>query len=241
MTNPVWTYRSENYSVGLFGYEAMDDTSLALELGGHPIRTCLVKAAGNSTMPGFRTIARFACGSGNWNTPTHFADGVRLPHSGVSAIIRPADCPVVLLYEARTHRGMLLHCGRPAMTPIIQADGTYTTFLAQAAQKLVCTTDTPHLSAVITGAICRDCFTHDCINDNSEVGQFRTAFPHLHCVDEETGGLDLVQVIVDQLLTVGVGITNIVHDGICTYGEPRLASYKRDRTTLRNAVVAVLH
>jgi copper oxidase (laccase) domain-containing protein len=219
----------------------MGDASLAKHLGGDPAETCLVKAASNRAMPGFRTVARFARGGGDWNFPTRLADGVNLTERNQSAIIRPADCPVVWVHEAQQHRGFLLHCGRPALTPILTKEGQFTTFLMPMVEKLCQGVNGPQLSAVITGAICRDCFTHDCIDDDSEVGQFRQAFPTLNCVDETTGGLDLVQVIIDQLLKAGVCVAHIIHDGICTFGDTRLASYKRDKTKLRNSVVAVLH
>lgn len=236
---------ASSVTIALYGPKRQaHDRLLALIHGARGDSICLIKAPGSAELPGYQTITepRF---TSLYNTePDVFAEGVILSRSGSAAIIRPADCStligVTIDKETKQKRMVVTHAGRAAMTPTNTPGEPIKNIVTIAHEALVEGFEQPEVHIYIVGSICGNCFEHNGPNDEPIVGPFDQFGSHAF-VDRSRGALDLVSIIKSQLIDLGVSEANIKHDGICTYETPYLASYRRDRSEARNAVVAVLY
>ena len=131
----------------------------------------------------------------------------------VAAIIRTGDCPAVALFAPAHGRAVLLHAGRAALTPTWHSD---------------------ELSNIITSGFSRltkNCLRHgDCAHYRINLCQPLSARPagacarrtfHRICehafIDYATGRLNLVAIIRQQLIDLGVAESDLHHDGLCTH------------------------
>lgn len=149
------------------------------------------------------------------------------------------DCPIVVITDDVRGETVVCHAGRPAMTPYQHlADRNYTIVKA-ALYALISRGSAPkHLSAYITGAICKKCFTHDLRKDAALIRPF--AVNYSWAIDRETGGLDLVGIIMNQLLEGGIPEEAVAYDGRCTKEDPGLASKRNgDDSTKSNLTIVM--
>jgi copper oxidase (laccase) domain-containing protein len=104
--------------------------------------------------------------------------------------------------------------------------------------------DAPQFSAVITGSICPNCFTHE--NDEAEplIKPFEQ-FGDVAFGNRTTRSLNIPAIIAWQLIGLGVPSDAIIIDNTCTMCNENLYSYRRatlrgEDTTKRNVLLAVL-
>lgn len=149
------------------------------------------------------------------------------------------DCPIVIITDKVRCETVVFHAGRPAMTPYQHlADRNYT--IAKSALHVLTSrgSNVDDLSTYITGAICKKCFTHDIKKDVALLTPF--ADRNSWAIDPETGGLDLVGIIMSQLLQGGVPEGALAYDGRCTKEDPGLASKRNGDDATKNNLVVVL-
>ena len=116
MTEPhVFTH--EKYTVCLFGPERPRTRILPVIYRGNRNKVCLVKAASDSTHPGFMQIKPPVYGSSESNDFDEYADSIVIEESGSSVIMQTADCLTGILFEHTTKRGVIIHCGKFALMP----------------------------------------------------------------------------------------------------------------------------
>ncbi len=166
------------------------------------------------------------------------ADGILVTKVNTASMYS-RDCPITFIMDSRQNEGVLLHCGRPALTPVQHlVNRDYNIITAGLSILKSRGSNVKDLSAYITAGICGTCFVHDIEKDRSLLEPFIQHYPE--SVNIETGGLDLVRVITKQLTLVGLKKENIHHDGVCTKEHDGLAS-KRGGHSDSNLVVAFIN
>lgn len=245
MTYPVFYHYHPQFRVALYGKKRRADRSLPLFLAARPDRICLIKAASDSSQPGFCQVLTPVYGTGSAGNRDMFADATILTDRKSGAVLFTADCCSLVVYEATTHIVGLAHCGRPAMTPQNQPGeliDNMVTRLIQAMNDLV--GSNPDFSAVITGSISPENFCHNEPGARTLIKPFEQ-FGDIAFRNISRGELDIPGIVRHQLIRLGVNPQNIIHDNLCTYNEKELYSYRQachynlDRTA-RNAIVATL-
>ncbi len=163
------------------------------------------------------------------------ADGIVVTKNRAAAMYS-RDCPITFLLDSTKKIGVLLHCGRPAMTPTQGESGRTHTIVTAGLETLKAYgSDVKDISAYITAGICAQCFTHNLETDQELLFPFMAYYPQF--VNQKTGGLDLIGMITAQLVEAGVAKTNIHHDEMCTKEHEGLAS-KRGGDSDSNLVKA---
>lgn len=214
---------------------------LATLYGADPDKICLVKAPSNQEGEGYQVIVPASYGKmARVREPDVYAEGVILTEEKSGAVIRTADCPTLVLFEMQSGRVVVTHAGRAALTPSNQPGQPINNIVTTAYDLVAGTEANPYVLAYITGSICPHCFPHE-----GEAGKVFTEpfapFGEVAFADRARGELDLPSLISYQLTALGVRQSRIWLDNICTYETPGLASYRRDRSDARNAVIVVKH
>ena len=239
MTEPhVFTH--EKYTVCLFGPERPRTRILPVIYRGNRNKVCLVKAASDSTHPGFMQIKPPVYGSSESNDFDEYADSIVIEESGSSVIMQTADCLTGVLFEHTTKRGVIIHCGKFALMPQNEFGKPIDNIVTRAYRALTKGVTKPSVEAYLTGGICPKCFLHDDYNGQEFVKPFDQFGSHAF-LNRQEGTLNLKAIVIEQLRGFGVRLQNIRHDGLCTYEESHLASHRRDGSPKRNAVMFVLH
>ena len=236
MTQPIASIRRPSFTVLMFGHEHMDNHQLSEGYGIEPGQTCLMKAASSSSSPGFREVKQATFGITNWNNPHVYSDSVIGIKPSQAAMMRSADCGAVVLHEKTSNLWCLTHCGRHAMTPVVQA-GTPLTVLHSAFAKLTHGIKNPEVEAVIIGSICKYHFAHAHIGPGTQVRAYIDHFGDWVIHDWNRGTLDMPAIIRYCLLKLGVSQEHIVTDETCPYEHPALASHARDADGRRNPIL----
>lgn len=165
--------------------------------------------------------------------------GSRVPHTdGLITeepwplMIRVADCFPVILYEPSAKLVALVHCGWR---------GTVAGILPRALARLIRESGgrLSELRAGIGPGICGECY---------QVGQqvARAAWdaglgPSVAAdADGSRFRFDIAGALTGQLLDAGLTVEHIERLDRCTYEDPALPSFRRDRTAFRVAAIAVL-
>jgi len=227
-------------TIALYGPVRLPLHDLAINNGADSDKICIVKAARNEKSIGYQNITTPKYGRPNQTKFDVYSEGVILTEKKSAAIIRPADCPTLVLYEHMQRSVVMTHAGRSAMTPTNSPGEPLRNIVTIAYDAVTNNYSKPHVIAYITGAICGHCFEHNGPEDERLVAPFDQFGPHAF-TNRAKGALDLVSVITQQLIQLGVLAKNIQHDGLCTHKSDWLASYRRDRSEARNAIVTVLH
>jgi copper oxidase (laccase) domain-containing protein len=238
-------YFGDCVRVSLWGPDQIQPESpyhLAFYEGANEGKICLVKAPSTENDRGFGEIVDAMYGSeDNAQGPDVFAEGVVLTEEESAAIIRTADCATLVLFEVTSGRVVVTHAGRAALTPRDSSYGQTRNIVNTAYERVVERINYPYVSAYITGAICPHCFKHEGEDGARLIKPFMETFGAVAFADQDRGELDLAGIITHQLTQFGVPLKRITHDKICTHETPWLASYRRDRSNARNAVVVVKH
>lgn len=165
--------------------------------------------------------------------------GSRLPHTDGLITEEPwpllitiADCFPVIVYEPDSQMVAIAHCGWR---------GTVAGILPRAIARLIRESGgrASELRAGIGPGICRDCY---------EVGQdvvqaARDAGLESHVsadADLSHWRFDIAGALRQQLLEARVAEAHIETLGRCTFEDPELPSYRRDKTAFRAAAVVAL-
>lgn len=190
----------------------------------------IVRPPGNERGAGFRKICEHP-------TPGSviYAEGVILSQPNTAVLIQTADCPTLILRNPLTGWVVVTHCGRAALSPVEQPDGTLFNIVTIAVNLLCSPRYTDFLEAHITTGICGNCFVHDTDGASSFVTPF-DLFGHQVFVDRSRGALDLFAVIGGHLRAYGLGEHCITRDSTCTKESNALSSHRRGDTS-RNSII----
>lgn len=227
-------------TIALYGPTRLPLHDLAIKHGADSDKICIIKAPGDSSKIGYQNVAQPKFGIPNQTKFDVYSEGVILTEKRSAAIIRPADCPTLVLYELVQGRGVITHAGRSAMTPTNSVGKPLRNIVTIAYDAVTDNHPDPYVFAYITGSICGHCFIHDNPGAEKLVKPFDQFGSHAF-TNRSTGALNLVEIAKQQLLQLGVLDENIKHDGLCTYESDWLGSYRRNQNEVRNAVVVVLH
>lgn len=237
MSSPLFHYQLGCFDLYVFGQQVSlvtDPTpsyELALSLGAKRGKIAQIITASGQRDEGHKQVypANYATILG--------ADGIILREVGSAGIIMTADCAVGLLVDEESGDGALVHMGRPALDPTLNACDHCAYTVVDNALALLRNNRTPTaVRALITGNICGNCFTHEEPGAEHFVKYFRK-MPEVFA-NEETGALDLYKVIVHELTHHGVSEKRIIHQGPCTLETSKLSSHRRGDKT-RNAFIAI--
>lgn len=230
------------FVTALIGPDRPPERELSFPYGGSPDKVCLVKAASTSSHDGFREIKKPIFGPKDSSVQDIFADGVILEEPGQTAVMWTGDCLATALYESRSGRVAVLHCGRAALSPKVTWRGKdkIENIITMGYRNLTRGVSFPEVSAHLVGSICGHHFTHEDRIGKEMIKPFWNHFGDVAFSDKKRGGINLVAIVKYQLAGLGVEPENIVHDGVCTFDTPTFASYRRDRSPARNAVMVFL-
>lgn len=159
---------------------------------------------------------------------------------GKTVAIASGDCTVVVAYNQATGVLAATHAGRPALTSPPDCDACSFTVVCSLLDKIA--PRGKHVGDVhvfMTGFICGNCyvFSPDRPEAAAILDRFRQRHPN--AIVGETG-LDITTVATNELTARGVPAEQIAVDAVCTYEDPRLASYRR-RDRGRNLTVITHH
>jgi len=212
---------------------------LAAQKGARLKSICFIRAAATFGQPGFGAVKEPVYGPVEQSGHDIAADGVLLSEAGSAAIIRTGDCPAVALFAPAHGKAVLLHAGRAALTPRSNSD-ELSNIITSGFSRLTKELPASRVIALITGSICANHFPHDLPEARALVEPF-TVFGEHAFIDYATGRLNLVAIIRQQLIDLGVAESDLHHDGLCTHEHAKLASNRRDPgVKLRNPVILVL-
>lgn len=213
-----------------------DDPSIshaqALALGAERGKVAQLIVAANHTMPGHKGVypAQY--------DDIMYWDGAVISEPGSAVVIQTADCASLVLFDTVSGKVALAHAGRPALNPTNEACLACGGNVVDNALCALSGYDNTNTEALIVGDICGQCFTHDAPGAEEHIAYFRR-IPAPVFVDESRGALDLSKVITHYLTHRGVPRANIRREGPCTLETLTLASYRRNKTTLRNTIIVV--
>ena len=212
---------------------------LAVRYGAKPGRIYLVKAASTRHDSGFLEIRTPRYGDAKQTRADMATDGIILTDSQSAAIFTPADCPIVTLYDVVTGNAVVFHAGRAALTPVNKPGEPIRNIVTKAFLALTNGRSGHYIAAHISATICPHCFKHETNEARGLIKPFEQ-FGEVAFLDRDLGQLDMSAIIRHQLRTLGISNRNIHSDNLCTYENPQLASYRRDHSSTRNAVIVVL-
>ena len=231
--DPTKVYRTSIFTIATFDGKNAALAS-ALQFANeqrHPIRH-IVSPPSKRGEAGFQEVITRP---GAYNLST---DGILVTKEHTAAMYS-RDCAITFIMESKRNEGVLLHCGRPALTPVQHLMNRRHNIITAGLTTLTGQGSNPaDLSAYITAGICGKCFVHNKEIDKQLLEPFLEAYPE--SVDLVTGGLDLIGVITKQLTLAGLRKENIHHDGVCTKSHPGLAS-KRGGDSDSNLIVAFVN
>ena len=230
---PTEVHRTSVFTIATFdGKSAPLSSALAFITQPHHALLHLVSPPSKRGDPGFQEVVTR---TGSYNLS---ADGI-LVTKDCAVGMYSRDCPITFLMDSKRGEGVLLHCGRPALTPIQHLMNRHYTIITAGLSILKSRgSNVGDLSAYVTAGICGKCFVHDMKKDWSILEPFIQHYPE--SVDTETSGLDVTRVIITQLTNGGVTRKNIHHDGVCTQEHEGLAS-KRGGDQDSNLTVAFIN
>lgn len=166
-------------------------------------------------------VDRSDCGKGWTRPPLPHCDGLVTDDPGVTLVTGHADCMAFYFVDPTRRAIGLAHAGWRGALARIGAEVVF-----KMTEAFGC--DPADIVAGVGPSLCAAHFEVD-----AELGDtFARAFPYTHCMRPGRPGkayVDLWQVAAAQLLEAGVTAAHISLSGVCTYEEPRLYSYRRDK------------
>ncbi|MEN9920444.1 MAG: hypothetical protein RL538_337 [Candidatus Parcubacteria bacterium] len=237
--NPDFSYTLGPATIAIFGNQPriLDNLAIsheqALALGASRDKIAQLIVASDGSKPGHKGVY-----SAKYDGFTHW-DGAVIRERGAAIIIQTADCPALALFDPTSGGLALAHAGRPALDSSVKGCSACSSNVVDNALSTLSRHNNSETKALVVGDICGSCFRHDVPDAEPHIAYFRR-LPAPVFADAEKGALDLYQVIKHYLTHHGVALENIRREGPCTLETPTLASYRRDKTMLRNTVIAVL-
>ena len=200
--------------------------ALADEVGFDPGLTVTADQVHGSTVAVVHLCEN--CGPGNRVPHT---DGL-ITEEPWPLLITVADCFPVIVYEPSERMVAIVHCGWR---------GTVAGILPRAVARLIRETGgrASGLLAAIGPGICGDCYE---VGDDVVQAAYRVGLESHVAADADLGRrrFDIAGALRHQLLESRVGAANIDRLQRCTFEDPDLPSFRRDRTPVRAAAVVVL-
>jgi copper oxidase (laccase) domain-containing protein len=244
LLQPVFVERTNRtLSIHLIGDEPRYKDTIEAEnivfdvTGSRSNKTCLLLGVPTRDIGGCQTVRL-----PDFNEPI-FADGVVIDGDDTAVVLQTADCLTVVLYDCEQCRYVVLHAGRPALTPAMPEIDVCTNNIIETGLHMLRAEEPAHVSAYILGGICGQCFKHEQPEARPHIEPFMRF--HRDCVhppvilDETLGTLDMRQLVRHQLRYHGLPQGNIFIDHTCTFESNWLSSHRRGDTN-RNTVVVTL-
>ena len=237
--SPVWEHKTANFIVQIHGNEPRHATNLARldamlkyveDLADQKMNTTCIHTARGVDAEGFKEIL-----------PIHgqsklFCDGA-IQTNPSSCISQTADCPTLILYNSETDKLVSVHAGRPACTP----DKSGSNIADKAILEILDTTTPQTVTAIITGSIGGSYFEHNADEQGRFLAQpFLDHYGDNAFTNPKTLSIDLVKLLIWQLTQSGIPESQIIHDGLCTYSDPRLSSYRQSQSRTYSNTIAVI-
>ena len=156
----------------------------------------------------------------------HRVDGFISRNKSIVLSIKVADCIPLFLYEDKTGLFGLIHSGWR---------GTVSKIAINSIKVMIQNGGNPlHIRAVIGPSICQNHFEVK----NDIVSQFPSKF--VIPKKDESFRVDLKEMVIDQLISMGISSNLIYDSGLCTFcREDLFYSYRRDKE-LNGRMIAVM-
>lgn len=231
------------FSFGMYESQSLEHNprSLAINLGADPNKICFAKPASDEKSPGFQVVTPATYGDLEKSSPDVEADCVKLSEPNSAAIFRLGDCPAVFGFERTSKTAILIHCGRPSLTPTAQKRHEMKNIIQLACEEWLRCIKNPIVHVHISSCVCPEHFAHETPEGQEMVKSFDQFGEHAF-TDRATGKLDLREIIKRQFCSLVRGELYFSEFEECTYETPWLASHRRHPTEkLRSPVVVVLH
>lgn len=140
-----------------------------------------------------------------------------------AVVMQSRDCHRVIITDAQTGAAAMVHAMRNLHQPTADRQG----ILEETAEHLLRHGSRPeNLHVLICSGISAEHFSHQRAED---VRYFSARFGSRVITCERERRLDLVKVSRLTLEALGVPPQHISHDGLCTYRDPRLGSYRAEK------------
>jgi copper oxidase (laccase) domain-containing protein len=154
-------------------------------------------------------------------------DGVVLNKRGDCVAFSTRDCPTLILYSTQGGPIAVMHCSRSSLQGIDLGD-TEISVIKHGLQ--ICRRwwgNREHIRGVITLGIAPEHFPNDRYPEIVSMLEKRWG-PEV-IKDKERSTIDLVALIKAQLAHYGISASQVTHDGLDTFSDPRLASVRAKR------------
>lgn len=230
MKQPVAHYEQERWTVALFGgHGSFEDWLLfAKARTGYGVRSIVMPPKPGEA--GHQTIGRSS-------RTIEKVDGLVVP-PGVAMAIRTKDCATLVAYNAATATLAFGHIGRHGLTPPSDCAACgFTTVSAVLGAVAPRGSSAAEVRAYITGSICGNCYVFDQADAGQVLEPFRRRYP---TAVTPQGGLSQESIIRTICTDWGVPAEQIVSDGLCTFEELGLTSYRKGHKN-SNTVVIIHH
>lgn len=247
LTNPVSTYDKPWLRVHSYGNHppilknpgVLERTiTTAVQLGADPDKVCVLVPASGSDEDHFQEILPAQA------TPTVdtllFADGAYTTEIGYAIAMPTGDCQFIVIKNLVTKMMVVVHGGKPAMTPGHNPKNTWINIMDAALHKAVEGADPTNLQIYVTGVIAPQDYRHDDENGQEHVRPFLEVYSaDVFYGPPKDGCLDLFAVTKMVAQRHKVPEDQIVHDGVYTSRHVGMVSFRKHGTKRRNIFVAV--
>ena len=210
----------------------------AVAIGAKRNKVCVLVPASNHTAGHFQLIkpavATTSLEDRLW------ADGAYTYDVGSAIALPTADCQSIIIKNMVTKKMVVVHGGKPAMTPGHVFENTWINIMDMALHKAIKGADPANLQIYVTGVIAPQDYRHDDENGQNHIRPFLEVYGwEAFAGKVQHGCLDLFAVTKMIAQRHKVPADQITHDGIYTSRHPGLASYRTDKTANRNIIIAV--
>ncbi len=157
------------------------------------------------------------------------ADGVCVSQRGTAVALTSRDCPYLILWFLRENQPcvLVLHCGRDQLHNVAGGNATESVIGNAIRKAIESGVEIETIRGLITMGIRARYFTNERYPEITEA--LRKYWGESVVPDSEHHTINLEELILRQLEEAGILRENIGHDGLDTYGDPRLASLRAGR------------
>jgi len=159
-------------------------------------------------------------------------DGVILDRPDQAVVFATSDCPTAILWSTKGGPVAVLHCGREALHGADVGQVEHSVIHNTLSAYGLDWGHSRHWRACITLGIAGRHFTHK--KGQDQIGTWSEVIKELVktygadiLVDQDQEALDLTRLILNQLKGYGLKESQVHLDGLDTYSDARLASYRR--------------
>ena len=190
--------------------------------GADKKRACVVTSASRQEQSWFRTIVTHT------DQLEAYGDAILLTEPGQASVMQTRDCPTIVFANERTGEALTGHFGRPQQSPGCCDHGFLGDVMHVLFSKQNWQPNDTH--ALLVAGICKEHFTHEDPGANIYTDPYAK---YTGIVSGETRQLDLVGLLRQLLVRVyDIPVEQVMHDGVCTFADQRLSSYRRRQAGL---------